>query len=419
MYVKLLLCVGVYMRNICFVFYRLLLYCAMPFWLLRLLLKTKGNIRLKERLGFYQGQNITGRVIWVHAVSVGETIAASAMAADLAEYKILFSVTTSSGRAKAEALFAGSDNVTVIYSPYDLKSVILRLLTRFDVAMLVSMETEIWPELYLTLAEKNIPILLANARLSAKSCRKYAKFRNFFTDIFASVTWVLAQDKADAKRFTFMGSKRVKVLGSMKYDIKPPVKSAVDLAALSHFARAKTLMAISTHGNEEEILLEAFKEILKKSPGAKLILVPRHPDRVGEIVKLIAGFEYALYSEDCNGSEDILLVDKIGVLGDLFQVFDVAYVGGSLVQRGGQNPIEPAFYAKPVLMGPSRYNFHRITANMSKTGGLILVTGAKDIAQETLRLFKGDMGLGQKLLEHVKEHAGATGRHVELIKSLL
>ena len=421
------------MRKLCVITYRFLLYCMLPLAVLRLVVKAKGNVRvldnLSERFGFYHKLNISGPVIWVHAVSVGETGAASDMVEQLPpDYKILFSVTTASARAKAEARFKSHTGVTVIYFPYDIPSAIKRLLAKFDVALFISMETEIWPNLYTILAQKNIALLLANARLSSKSCRKYAKFRSFFAEVFAAITCVAAQDKEDARRLAFMGARNIKLLGSMKYDIKPPAKSTADLSCgmLSYFAAAKTLISLSTHDNEEEIMLAAFTEIKSSIPESKLILVPRHPARAPEIIKLInaSGFKYVLYSEhaNCNGQEDILLVDRIGVLADLLQVFDVAYMGGSLIPRGGQNLIEPASHARPVLMGPSRYNFYSAAKGMSKTGGLLLVNNAADIAREALRLFNDEKlskDLGQRLLAYVNEQTGSTKRHVELIKSLL
>tara|TARA_B110000459_G_C16615729_1_gene498737 strand:+ start:1216 stop:2505 length:1290 start_codon:yes stop_codon:yes gene_type:complete len=426
------------MRKLCFVFYRFLLYFLLPFALLRLVIRAKGDLsalaKLSERFGFYHDIAVSGSVIWVHAVSVGESIAASVMIRqlrqDLPAYKILFSVTTASARARAKAIFADQKDVTIIYFPYDIMFAITRLLVKFDVAMVVVMETEIWPNLYTKLSQENIPLLLANARLSAKSCKKYAKFRNFFAGVFASVSHIAAQDKSDFKRFIFMGANpsNIKILGSMKYDIKPPTKTRPDLSSgmLSYFAAAQTFMAISTHENEEEIILAAFVAIKNSFPNAKLILVPRHPARVADIIKLIngSGFKYILYSAGsrCDIVGDILLVDKIGVLAALFQVFDVAYVGGSLIDRGGQNPIEPAFYARPVLMGPSRYNFHQVARGMSKTGGLLLVTDATDMASEVVRLFSDtelSNDLGRRLLEHVTSQAGSTMRHVELIKELL
>ncbi|MBT4884635.1 MAG: 3-deoxy-D-manno-octulosonic acid transferase [Legionellales bacterium] len=372
---------------------------------------------------------------WVHAVSVGEVVAASAIIDRcLAQYpddKIIITVMTPTGRQRAHDLYADNDAVICAYLPYDIRFAIMKFLRHFNPKILIIMETEIWPTLLQVVSEKNIAIMLANARLSARSCRSYARVRVFSRQVLSHISCIAAQSKQDAKRFAFLqggAQKNIVILGSVKYDLALKQLGAISpISPITAIKGEKTFIAVSTHPGEEEQIFLAFKNIKVKHVKARLILAPRHSYRAESLMKMSGasyGFRSELYSKlSSNNTEyDVILVDKMGVISSLLNMANVVFVGGSLVAKGGQNPLEPAAHSLPIIMGPSRYNFNAVTCSMAGDGGLFLVESAADITLLVNDFFENPQQAklaGEAAYNNVMKYLGATDRHMHYIKELV
>lgn len=317
--------------------------------------------RWRERLGFapIREQPIA---VWVHAVSVGEVQAAAplieALIARHGERHILVTTVTPTGSAQARARFG--ERVQHSYLPYDLPLAIWRFLGRVQPRQVVIIETELWPHLYRALARRGIPLIVANARLSARSLKGYARVRSFAAEVLADATHIAAQSDMDAQRFRTLGASRVSVMGNLKFDLTlPPTQPAP--------ARSRPVwIAASTHEGEEAAALAAHRAVLAQVPQALLILVPRHPQRFDAVAKLLekSGLRFARRSalsgfpdEPGTAPCEVLLGDSMGEMFSYYAAADVALVGGSLAPIGGHNVLEPAALALPVLFGPHMDNF--------------------------------------------------------------
>lgn len=352
--------------------YTLLLYLLTPFVLLRLLWRSRELVdyrrRWNERFGFV-ARAAQPVAVWVHAVSVGESLAAlpliRALVVRHGAGRVLVTTTTPTGSARVrEAL---GDQVLHTYAPYDLPDVVARFLGRMRPQRVVVMETELWPNLFRALARRRIPLTVANARLSPRSFRGYSRVRGFAASTLADCTQIAAQSEADAERFRALGAprERVAVMGNIKFDQAMP-EAQVELGRRLRTAigaQRPVWIAASTHEGEEQAALEAQRELLGALPDALLILVPRHPQRFDGVARQIekAGLAYArrsrLEPQDALDGRSVLLGDSMGEMFAYFSASDVAFVGGSLVPVGGHNVLEPAALGLPVLFGPHMHNF--------------------------------------------------------------
>ena len=418
-----------------YIIYRAVCFLMLPFIFFRLLFKSRSDknylYNWSERFGFY-GVDSGDYRFWVHAVSVGEVVAASAIIDGcLAQYpndKIIITVMTPTGRQRAQRLYADNDSVVCAYLPYDVSFSIVKFIRHFNPKILIIMETELWPTLLRVVGKKNIPIMLANARLSAKSCRGYARLRSFSRQVLTGISYIAAQSRQDARRFAFLQGgekKNIVTLGSVKYDLA--LKKLGAVAPDARVEGEKNFIALSTHPGEEEQIFLAFKNIKAKHAMARLILAPRHSYRAEslmEISKSSYGFRseyYSKLSNNCSGL-DVVLVDKMGVIASLLKMAHVAFVGGSLIDKGGQNPIEPAAYSLPIIMGPSRYNFNEVTRHMSEDGGLFMAEGSADIASMVNDFFDNPQQArlsGEASYNNVMKYLGATDKHMQYIKKLV
>ena len=379
--------------------YSAFFYLILPLVLLRLLWRgwqaPAYRHRVAERFGFFQAP-LQKHGLWIHAVSVGESIAAAPIIEHfLAEHPTLSVVVTTmtpTGSERVQAMFG--ERVFHVYAPYDLPDAVSRFLKRVQPSVAVIMETEIWPNMVCQTASKGIPVLLANGRLSERSARGYGRLAALTRAVFSQFSQVVAQSADDGARFVALGvaSENLTVSGSIKFDLAIPSllrDQARELRA-QWFGTRPVWIAASTHAGEDEILLAAHKSLLAKQANALLLLVPRHPERFSKVAELITaeGFSLQRRSEYRQGSSaidaQVILGDTMGELLLLLGCADIAFVGGSLIEHGGHNTLEPAAWGLPVLSGPSDFNFSEISALLQGAGGLLTIVDAEDLA-ETLQ----------------------------------
>ncbi|WP_455230099.1 lipid IV(A) 3-deoxy-D-manno-octulosonic acid transferase [Geopseudomonas aromaticivorans] len=383
--------------------YTLLLHLALPLIALRLYLRGRKapayRLRIAERFAF-QLPPLKPGGIWVHAVSVGESIAAAPMIRALRERQpglpITVTCMTPTGSERIRALFG--DQVQHCYLPYDLPWAAARFLDRLQPKLAVIMETELWPNHIHQCATRGIPTVLANARLSAKSARGYARFAGLTRPMLAEMSWIAAQTEAEAERFRQLGARPecVSVTGSIKFDltIDRELKPRAQALRASWGATNRPVwIAASTHAGEDEIVLAAHRQLLSGQPESLLILVPRHPERFESVHVLCRreGFTTVRRSsgQPVGEGDQVLLGDTMGELLFLYALADVAFVGGSLVPSGGHNLLEPAALGLPVLSGPHLFNFLEIAAQLRAAGALQEVAGAEGLARQLQCLLIG------------------------------
>ncbi|WP_339753081.1 lipid IV(A) 3-deoxy-D-manno-octulosonic acid transferase [uncultured Marinobacter sp.] len=406
--------------------YSQLIRLLLPFILLRLWWHGRRAPELRrnwfQRLGLVPVAS--GSVVWVHAVSVGETIAAAPMVRRLLarspDITILMTAMTDTGLAQARKLFG--DQVRYAYAPYDTPGAIRRFLGRVNPRILVIMETEIWPNMIRQCRARRVPVFLINARLSERSARGYQRIRGLAVPIMQSISWVAAQAEKDADRFRRIGvaPSKVAVTGSVKFDVDIPDEvRAASVALRQGLAGRPVWIAGSTHGGEDEQLLLAHLKVLEKHPDALLILVPRHPDRFESVAektvrKGLTLARRSLGDDPCK--VQVYLGDTMGELMMLYGASDLAFVGGSLIERGGHNPLEPAGWGIPVFSGPYIFNFETIYQRLLDDKGVKLVSDADELAAHVSLLFSDDeerQAIGHRALAVVNKNRGALDKVVD------
>ena len=378
--------------------YTLLLYLALPFILLRLWWRGRRapayRNRWRERLGFVTPCD--RRPLWIHAVSVGETVAIAPLVelllARRPDLPLLLTTMTPTGSERVGALFG--DRVQHAYCPWDLPDALGRFLRRTRPRACVIVETELWPNLVHGCRRHGVPVLLANARLSARSARGYHRFAVLTRPMLQRLSQVVAQHQGDGARFVELGlpAQHLQVSGSIKFDIETrPEWLAAGEALRQRWGESRpVLVAGSTHEGEDAMLLRTLTALSIDCPGLLLVLVPRHPERFDAVYRLCAdaGFAVARHSAPAQdvAAIDVYLVDTMGELMAFYAAADIAFVGGSLVPRGGHNPLEPAALGKPVLMGEQVFNFQSICDALAESGGLSRVADEQALLQALRRL---------------------------------
>ena len=381
--------------------YTLLFHFGLPLVALRLWWRARQAPAYAKRIGerfSLSLPEVPPGGIWVHAVSVGESIAAAPMVRALLERHPQLPVTvtcmTPTGSERIRALFG--EQVRHCYLPYDLPWAAARFLDRVRPRLAVIMETELWPNHIHACAVRGIPVALANARLSERSARGYARFAGLTRPMLAELSWIAVQTEAEAERFHRLGARPecVSVTGSIKFDLRIDPQLPLAAAALREEwdATARPLwIAASTHAGEDEIVLAAPRRLLEPRPDAMLILVPRHPERFAGVHELCRreGFATVRRSggEPVARATQVLLGDTMGELLFLYALADIAFVGGSLVPNGGHNLLEPAALGKPVFAGPHLFNFLDIAAQLRDAGALLEVTDAGELCDGLTRLW--------------------------------
>ncbi|MDH4583701.1 3-deoxy-D-manno-octulosonic acid transferase [Pseudomonas sp. BN415] len=371
--------------------------------------------------------------IWVHAVSVGESIAAAPMVRALLErhpdLPITITCMTPTGSERIRALFG--DRVQHCYLPYDLPWAAARFLDRVRPKLAVIMETELWPNHIHQCACRGVPVVLANARLSERSARGYARFGKLTAPMLAELSWIAVQTEAEAARFRALGARAecVGVTGSIKYDLRidPALLQRAGALRSQWGAEARPVwIAASTHAGEDEVVLAAHKTLLTQRPDALLILVPRHPERFGPVFELCRREGLATVRRSSGAlvaqTDSVLVGDTMGELLFLYALADIAFVGGSLVPNGGHNLLEPAALSKPVLSGPHLFNFLEIAAQLRDAGALVEVADADQLAVQVGTLWI-DTGRAEAMREAglavLKTNQGALERLLGGIARLL
>ena len=364
--------------------------------------------RWSER--FALGGDVRQGGIWVHAVSVGESIAAAPMVRELMqrhpELPITITCMTPTGSEQIRKLFGGQ--VGHAYLPYDLPWLQRRLLRKLKPRVGIIMETELWPNLVAECERAQVPLVLANARLSERSARGYQRVSWLVKPMFAALDWVAVQSQAEALRFSSLGVDKsaMMVTGSIKFDFRPSAALLAQAHALrKSWGERPVWIAASTHAGEDEQVLRAHQVLLQTLPDALLILVPRHPERFDSVARQVSDAGLLQVRRSQGGSpaptDQVLLGDTMGELVMLYACADVAFVGGSLVPNGGHNYLEPAALGLPVSSGPHRFNFTEISDLLQGAGALQLVNDSQGISEALLTLLQdskarkqaGDAGL--------------------------
>lgn len=413
------------------VFYSTLFYLALPLILMRLIwrgFKAPDYFkRWNERFGHISPRTSKQKLIWVHAVSVGEAEACRPLIKGLQqrypEHQILITTMTPTGSTRVKSLFA--DSVLHVYLPYDLPFAIKRFLKAMRPEFGIIMETELWPNLILICAEQSIPVVIANARLSARSARGYQKVSKLTQQMLQSIPLIAAQTQSDRERFIQLGADKAKVhaVGNLKYEISLPasvIERAESIRAL--WGNRPVFIAASTHEGEEEQIIDAARKIRGQFRDLLLVMVPRHPERFDRVAALCrrAGLNTLRRSEGkpCSSQVQALVVDTMGELSIFYGTADVAFVGGSLIAHGGHNLLEPAALSRPVITGPHYFNFLEVTQRFLEHHAAIEVKNPEQLADTVIELLKApqrraEMGDAGKLL--IEQSKGASQRLLNLI----
>lgn len=387
--------------------------------------------RRSERFGFSR-LRFDAPAIWVHAVSVGEVQAAAALVRALRQQypqqPLLITTATPTGAQRVKALFG--DAVSHAYLPYDLPGAVKRFLDRVRPQIAIIMETEVWPNLYRECGRRHIPLMLASARLSEKSVRRFRRIAGLFRDTLAQDIVIGAQTQADADRFVAVGAQaaRTCVTGNIKFDLQIPDEIRTQGQALreAQFSRRFVWVAGSTHEGEEQILLDAQRRVQSVREDALLVLVPRHPNRFDRVREWLSaqGTSYVARSAGAAVTADtsVLLVDTLGELLMFYAAADVAFVGGSLVPVGGHNLLEPAALGLPILAGPNNFNAPDIARLLFDSHAAQEVRSVETLAAAILDLCthperRGEMG--RAALAIVEANRGAVARVMKLIEPLI
>jgi 3-deoxy-D-manno-octulosonic-acid transferase len=384
--------------------------------------------RWSERFGNVTPHAGDNPVIWIHAVSVGETEATrplvNALMQHYPNYTILITTMTPTGSERVKSLYGST--VEHCYLPYDVPFMVKRFFQRKAPKFGIIMETEIWPNLLYTANHLAIPLVLANARLSEKSADGYLRFEQFIKDTLANLTVIAAQSERDRQQFKRLGAdiKKVHAIGNLKYEITlaSGIQEQAALMRDMWNVNRPVFIAASTHEGEEEFILNAYRAIRAKHPDLLLILVPRHPERFDRVTALVqrAGFTTLRRSErkPCHSQIEVLMVDTMGELPLFYACSDVAFVGGSLMPVGGHNILEPAALGVPIISGPHVFNFSEITQQFIDANAMVMVQDTAALIEQVSRLLgfpteRDEMGKAAKTL--IKSSQGASARLVNLI----
>lgn len=412
--------------------YTALFFISLPFALLRLYWRSLRlpayRQRIPERLGFYPFK--LQNCIWVHAVSVGETIASAPMIVGLMQRypntPLLITNMTPTGAMQVKTLFG--DKVHQVYLPYDLPYAINRFLDAMYPRAAVMMETELWPNLLAACRARHIPVCLLNARLSERSAQGYQRIANLTKEMLRNITVIAANGKHDAERFIALGASRenVMVTGNIKFDLNLDENLSAKIAAIKQqLGQRFVWIAASTHEGEEAEILAAHKQIRMLYPDVLLLLVPRHPDRFEQVAAKAARLfktKRRSLNQVCDARTAVYMGDTMGELMAMYGAADVVFVGGSLIARGGHNMLEPAALNKPILVGPHLFNFADISELLLTNQAMIKVQDAESIAKAVIDLYEHAdkrQVMGKRAWQVVQDNKGALARQLAVVASMI
>lgn len=411
--------------------YNLLIHLLSPLLLALLYWPKKGKPgfgrRWPEHLGLVAPASCH-RPVWLHAVSVGEMVAATPLIRQLKaehpELPILVTTTTRTGADQAAKL---GDLIEHRYAPLDFPWAAALFLRRIKPRALLIMETELWPNWLTACGRHKLPVMVLNARLSERSAARYRRFHGIFRLLSKNITHIACQYQADADRFAGLGmpQNRLSTTGSIKFDISydDNVREQGKMLRAQLGAQRPVWIAASTHEGEDEQLLSAHQALLQSHPDALLILVPRHPQRFEKVAALVQQQGFRLHRRTQKVPEtnpQVYLGDTMGELPIMLAAADIAFVGGSLIERGGHNLLEPAALGKPVLTGPSTFNFADITRELLQAKGVSIVSDSQELANALAQLFEHEpqcSSMGNAALKVVRANQGALTRTLSVIRT--
>ena len=414
--------------------YNVLIYLAAPMALLMQLWRGLRDPSYRERLGerFGFGSVLPGDTIWIHAVSVGEVQAAESLVKQLLarhpRHPLLLTTVTPTGAARARQLFGNS--VLLRYVPFDLPGSVRRFFDRVRPRLAMILETELWPNLYAECGRREVPLVLASARISPRSVGRYRRLVPLFRQALSHGIVIAAQSEADAGRFRSIGANpaRTHVTGNIKFDFQPPagIEERGTRWRETNAPGRPIWVAGSTHEGEEDMILDAHRAVLRRFPDVLLLLVPRHPQRFDAARELLTRRGEA-YTKRSSGTAipratSVMLGDTMGELMVFYAAADVAFVAGSLVPIGGHNLLEPASLGRPVLTGPHNFNSEAVVRLLLEAGAARIVADTRQLGEAVSDLL-GDTGLrtsmgaaGRGVLD---ANRGALDRLLKLVDPLL
>ena len=412
----------------------LALVVSLPYWLVQWARHGKYRAGLRQRLGQVPSRltaKEAGPVIWVHAVSVGEVLAVAGLVRELKRafrlYRVVVSTTTATGQQLAQSRF-GEDNV--FYFPLDFAFAIEPYLRRLQPELVVVAETEFWPNFLRLARMQGVPVAVVNARISDRSLPGYRRARRLLAPVLRNIDLFLAQTEEDKNRLVQIGAsaERVRVSGNLKFDVPVPEPAPIVASLRRAFKQAGSgpiLVCGSTVQGEEPLLLHAFRNVLASFPQAVMVLAPRHPERFGQVAQLLEKskgrfWRRALWEGDPIAG-GVLLADSIGELASLYSLADIAFVGGSLVPRGGHNILEPAQHGVPIVVGNHTENFRDIIGLFQAQDAVRIVKPAEltSVFMELLSNNAERAALGRRALETLRAQQGATQKTLDALTELL
>lgn len=414
--------------------YSLLCYLIFPLILLRLFWRSQNDSFIRQnwqqRLGFVNLKQSPR--IWLHAVSVGETIAAKplieALLVDFPEHKLLITSTTATGFQTSLRLFG--DRVEHCYFPYDLNNAVSRFLDRSSPALLIIMETEIWPNLLHQCYQRGISTLIANARLSTRSTKGYSKILRLITPTLNKASKIACRSHQDIENFKRLGasSEQLEVVGNIKFDITSDIATNSPFTLKEQLgSNQKIWVAASTHAGEDEIILDCFSKLRTHDENLVLVLVPRHPERFDSVFTLCEDTGYKTQRRSSNEvftpSCEIILGDSMGEMALWFSAADIVFLGGSLVETGGHNPLEASVYGVPVVSGPAIFNFNDVYDVLCEADIAWIAKSPEVLVNKLKALLDMPVNditeLRKRATKTLKVNEGATNKLLQLIQELI
>lgn len=429
-----------------YIIYNVLVVCVcclfvLPYFIYRCICEAGFTTRMRQSLGGIRDEEIESVAqrdcIWIHGASVGEIVATSPLVKEIRkaypDSPILVSAVTVGGYNMAKQIIKEAD--TIIYFPLDLPFVSESFVKRIRPRIFMPVETELWPNFFRAIRERNIPVMMVNGRISEKSVKTYRYLYGIWDDMLDTVSRFCMQSSIDADYISHLGAdpKKIYVTGNTKFDQTYAEVTPEDLdnykKELGIENAYPVIVAGSTHPTEEKALFDVFQEIIKSYPQARLVIAPRKPGRADEISKLARQYHWEsglrsklLEMQGKRPEYPVLLIDTIGELGRIYSVGDVVFVGGSLIKHGGHNVLEPAAHAKPILVGPNMQNFKDSYALLSKLGACKMINNSAELTKEIFDIVGNDekrLQMGAASLQVIRENRGAAVRSIEYLQDLL
>lgn len=414
------------MLEIYLIAYNILFVLSLPLIVFAIVFNNKHRkdffYKLSERFAVYKplGKNSKKTTIWIHCASLGEVIAVEPILNGLQDYYVVLTTITKSGRQYAQKL-QKADFVTLL--PLDIYPIMNKAFNSIKPDILVLVETELWATMLYTASHKNIKAIIINGRMSEKSYKSYKRLKFFWNRFVGLISIIIARSKDDADRFSFLtnGKSNIIVSGNIKYDSNFTTGSKRDCFLLSEDDFIFT--AGSTMKGEDEIIADVYNKIIPDFSKIKFFLAPRHLSRIEDVIKILEDkhIKYSLFSTG-DFSNNFILIDIFGELQSIYSISNVCYVGGSIVDKGGQNPIEPAAYGKPVLFGKNMGNFKTEAESLVKAFGALIVDDSDDLAKKIREFISNKQlseAIGKNALKTVNSQKGVASFTIEKIKENL